>query len=169
MPIENFKLPEPFAPWRRDWWERLKLVLQDVFVHSIEEGEGVEISYARPGRVLIEVDYDEDRSVYPSTSGDPENAAGIAPGVVFAVDMTQTAGDGGDETGGASWTYTVDNAITGSELATGLNPSSSPHTHKRPSLGEMVAATHGLAYYKLDGTLVVHSCNEVPAVEDCSA
>jgi hypothetical protein len=95
---------------------------------------------------------------------------GVAPASpLFPVNMTQTGGSSGDETEDASWTYTVTDTITGTQLDTAVDPAASPHTHARPSLGEMVAATKGIAYYLDDGTLVVHSCNEVPAVEDCTA
>jgi hypothetical protein len=169
MPLENFKLPEPFAPWSKNWWNKLKLVLADTFYHEIIDGEGIEIDYPRPGRALIEIDYDQDRTPFPGASGESTEEGGTAaPGVPFPVTLSSPAGASGSDTTQCAYTYTVTTAVGGVQLATSLNPASSPHVHNRPSLGEMVAADHGMAYYKADGTLVVYDCNEVPAVEDCT-
>jgi hypothetical protein len=89
------------------------------------------------------------------------------PAVTFAVTMSQTGGSAGSKTTACSFTYTVTDALTGSSLGTGVNPSTSPHVWKRTSLGKYVAATSGLAYYNSTPALVIAWCNEVPEVSAC--
>lgn len=72
----------------------------------------------------------------------------IQKDTVFRVALTQTGGSAGDYNAKASWTYTV--TLTGGyptpNLATAVNPESG--YFKRPTVGKMVAATHGLAVYE---------------------
>lgn len=80
-------------------------------------------------------------------------------GVVFPVTLAQTGGSDGTTSAAASWSYTVTDALTGATLATGVNPGSSPHKWKRPSVGKMHVATFGYAHYN-GATLVVGWINE---------
>lgn len=88
---------------------------------------------------------------------------------LFPVTLTGDGGSAGDDTTQCSFTYTISDAITGAELATSVSPITSPNVCARPSVGAMVAATHGMAYTKADGTLVLCQCNETLGVEDCEA
>lgn len=89
-------------------------------------------------------------------------------GRVFPIILTQTGGSTGSASTASSWTYSVQNAITGTLLGTGVNITASPHKFKRPSLGRMIAATFGLAYIDSTGALVVVYANEVIDVEACA-
>jgi len=85
-------------------------------------------------------------------------------GRIIPVVLTQTGGSDGTTSASASWTYTV-KTTNGDELATGRNPASDKFV--RPTLGQMVKATFGLAIY--DGTTVTLTwVNEVPAIEECT-
>ena len=83
--------------------------------------------------------------------------------VLVPLTFTQT---GGTDSYPATWTYTVENAITGAELGTAIDPTASPHLHQRPAV-KLVAATGGIGYYNNSGNLVILSCNEMPSFEAC--
>jgi len=86
---------------------------------------------------------------------------------VFPITLSQTGGSQGTNSTAASWTYTVTHAISGKELATGVNPVSSPHTYNRPSSGQLSTADAGYAHY--DGAdLVIGYINERPGPGACA-
>lgn len=90
--------------------------------------------------------------------------------ILFPILMTQTGGSAGSNSAACSFTYTVTD-VDSNSLGTSVNPSSSPHTHKRPNLGTMAAATAGLAYYgnnANDPELRIVWCNEVISVSECA-
>lgn len=86
---------------------------------------------------------------------------------IFPITMTQTGGSQGTSTAAASWSYTVDDFLTGEELATTVNPVNSPHKWQRPEKGQMQKATAGIATWK-EGDLVVLWTNEQISVEACT-
>jgi hypothetical protein len=87
------------------------------------------------------------------------------PGPI-AVKLLQTGGSAGDATTQCSFTYTVQD-MNGNELATGVDPTDSPHLAVRPSVGFRVAARSGLASFET-GELVVLMTNEETELEACS-
>jgi hypothetical protein len=94
---------------------------------------------------------------------------GIGLGVTFPIVLSSSAGTAGDQTTQCAFTYTVSN-LNSVSLGTTINPTSSPHTYNRPSLGKMVAGDGGLAHYKLvtgTPTLVITWVNEVSEVAAC--
>jgi hypothetical protein len=86
---------------------------------------------------------------------------------VFVVLLEEDGGDQGTAEDPPSWLYTVTDGETGVVLATNVDPSSSPHHHKRPSVGQMAKATFGYAHYNSEGTLILGWINEVPEQEAC--
>ncbi|HPP28896.1 MAG TPA: hypothetical protein PLV57_20505 [Phycisphaerae bacterium] len=88
---------------------------------------------------------------------------------VFPVNLTQTGGSQGTSTTAASWTYSVVDPVTNQTLATGVNPTASPHKWKRPSAGWMIAATFGYAHYNAQGQLVLGWINEMVEQEACTS
>lgn len=86
---------------------------------------------------------------------------------LFAVNMTQTGGANGTSTTAATWTYTVAD-LDGNSLATAYDPSTTGSgKFRRPTIGQMVAANFGLAYY--DGSsLIVAWCNEQVGPAECA-
>ena len=90
---------------------------------------------------------------------------------MFPVNLTKTGGTQGTESAPASWTYDVKDVETGETLASGVNPVSSPHKWRRPSVGQMIAATFGYAHYGPDGSggeqLVLGWINEMVEQEAC--
>lgn len=91
----------------------------------------------------------------------------VSRAVMFPVTLTQTGGAGGDETTEASWTYTVDDAISGDELDTAVDPTASPHKFVRHPAGAMTKANTGWAYYNAAGAFVLTWINEVLDTEEC--
>lgn len=87
---------------------------------------------------------------------------------IFPITMSQTGGSNGTASAAASWTYTVTHAITSASLGTTVNPTTSPHLWRRPSLGQMAAATAGLAFTNASGQLVITWCNETPGPAACT-
>ena len=89
---------------------------------------------------------------------------------VFAVDLTQVGGAQGTQTTSPTWTYDVFDAMdrgTGpTALETGVDPTASPHNWVR-HLGQMAAATFGLAYYNADGDLELTWINEILIAAEC--
>ena len=90
---------------------------------------------------------------------------------VFPVNLSQSGGTQGDESYPASWTYEVYDVETGESLESGVDPTASPHKWKRPSIGQMIAATFGYAHYEDDGSggeqLVLGWINEMVDQEAC--
>jgi hypothetical protein len=70
---------------------------------------------------------------------------GGGAGAVIPVKLVQVGGSQGTATAAASWTYDVKDFDTNDTLASGVNPVSSPHQYKRPSVGQMIKATFGYA------------------------
>ena len=89
-------------------------------------------------------------------------------GSLFPITMAQTGGSQGTNAAAASWTYTVTDTLSGATIGTGVNPVNSPHLWRRPSIGQMVAATAGLAYRTAAGALVITWTNEVEGPEACA-
>jgi hypothetical protein len=88
------------------------------------------------------------------------------PGV-FPISLTQTGGSQGTASAAASWTYTVTETASALQLGTSVNPVNAPHLWRRPSLGQMVAATAGLAHYNESGAFIIDWINEVPGPGAC--
>lgn len=91
---------------------------------------------------------------------------GSSRGIVFPIALSQTGGSDGTTSASASWTYTVTDALTSETLATGVNPSTSPHKFKRPSVGKMHVATFGYAHYN-GSELTVGWINEYINASEC--
>ena len=53
-------------------------------------------------------------------------------------------------------------------LIESADPVASPHQHKRPSVGWMLKATFGMAYYDNDNELSLAWINEVAEQEKCA-
>jgi hypothetical protein len=92
--------------------------------------------------------------------------AGGGQGTVFPVQLEQTGGSQGTDSTPATWTYTVKD-IFGNTLAIMVNPTSSPHVWKRPSVGYMIPATAGIAFYNSINLLSLAWINEVADQEAC--
>ena len=82
----------------------------------------------------------------------------------------------GDATHQCDYTYTVTDYATGLTTlakdaipnpATNIDITGANGWFVRPSLGQQIAATKGMAMYDADGTLRIFWCNEVPAVSAC--
>jgi hypothetical protein len=101
----------------------------------------------------------------------PQMAQATSPpnrgGETLKLTFTKTGGSAGNLTTQCSFTYTLTNALTDVELATGVNPTASPHKHQRQTVGYYKQATFGLAY-KDEGVLVLAYCNEIPDAEACT-
>lgn len=89
------------------------------------------------------------------------------PAVTFAVDLEKIGGAQGDDTAAASWTYDVFDVASGETLATGVDPTALPHGWQRPSVGQMIDATKGIAHWDNDDELVLDWINEMPDAEAC--
>jgi len=85
----------------------------------------------------------------------------------ITVTSADPAGSQGTASTAASWLYDVADAITGETLAEDVDPTGSPHLWRRPSVGQMVKATAGLAYWNDSDALVVTWLNEVADQEAC--
>jgi len=74
---------------------------------------------------------------------------GRPAGTLFPVSLDQTGGAGrhGHQRRRRG-PYDVTDALTGDSLASGVDPTASPHLHQRPSAGSIIPAKSGLAYYK---------------------
>jgi hypothetical protein len=86
---------------------------------------------------------------------------------VFPVDLAQYGGEQGDDQNPATWTYDVTDPFTGETLASGVDPTASPHKWQRPSVGYIIPATFGYAHWDADGQLVLGWINEVADQEAC--
>jgi len=89
------------------------------------------------------------------------------PTCIFPVKLKQVYGEQGDEKKPATWTYDVSDPTTDDVLAEGINPTSSPHQWKRPSVGYMIKATFGYAHYDKDDKLVLGWLNEQVEQASC--
>jgi hypothetical protein len=88
-------------------------------------------------------------------------------GSVIPVKLVQVGGAQGTATAAATWTYDVKDIQSDDTLASGVNPVSSPHQYKRPSVGQMIKATFGYAHRSGSGDLVLGWINEVADQETC--
>jgi hypothetical protein len=88
---------------------------------------------------------------------------------VFPVELHQSGGQQGDEQNPATWTYDLLDVLTGQTLASGVDPTASPHKWRRPSVGYIIPATFGYAHWDADGQLVLGWINEVADQEACNA
>jgi len=91
---------------------------------------------------------------------------GAAGRRVVPVEMVQSGGADGTDSGPATWTYTVRDLVTDNTVATDLSPVAAPHRHIRPSVGVMIPATTGLMVHGPDGPTLLW-CNEVAEQEAC--
>ena len=118
-------------------------------IESVTEGQKVEIRWNPITGAYYAI---------PATGG----------GRVIPVVLEQVGGSQGDNEDPASWTYDVkDFYDTGLVLLEAVNPTSSPHKWKRPSVGQMTEATFGYAHYDAEGELVIGWINEVAEQEAC--
>lgn len=151
------KRPQPIKPGdliRAKWLNESN----EAGVHAIRGGPGILVRHVGD-KVIVSAE----RKISPRS--------GTTPPLLFPVLMAQTAGDAGDENGPCDFVYTVAD-VESNTIEAEVNPSTSPHTHKRPNLGTMTAATAGLAYYGTDSEgqqeLRVVWCNEVISVSECT-
>ena len=86
---------------------------------------------------------------------------------VFPVKLEKTGGEAGTNEKATSWKYTVTDFLSDEELGKEVNPTSSPHQWKRPSIGAYSAATFGYAHFDSDGNFVLGWINEVPELAAC--
>jgi hypothetical protein len=84
---------------------------------------------------------------------------------LFEVAMTQTGGVQGTTTVAPTWSYTVDD-VDGNELETVYDPAVSGYWVRH--IGQMIAATRGIASYDSSDNLKVLWCNEQTVTEVCS-
>lgn len=91
-----------------------------------------------------------------------------SPPSLFPVILSQAGGEQGSSSSGASWTYDVTDVVTDSALASGVNPTVSPHRWKRPSVGQMSSANFGYAHYDATNQLVLGWINEMVIQTACS-
>ncbi|MCL2640647.1 MAG: hypothetical protein FWD53_07375 [Phycisphaerales bacterium] len=89
------------------------------------------------------------------------------PTCIFPVKLRQTYGEQGDEKKPATWRYDVLDPITDDTLEGNVNPVTSPHQWKRPSVGYMIRATFGYAHYDKDDKLVLGWINEQVEQASC--
>ncbi len=95
---------------------------------------------------------------------------GTGKGSVFPVDLTQVGGTQGSETDRPSWTYDVfradERGTSPTALETAVDPTDAPHNWVR-HLGQMSAATFGLAFYNTDDELELTWVNEILIAAEC--
>lgn len=84
---------------------------------------------------------------------------------LFEVAMTQTGGSQGTASAAPTWTYTIDD-VDGNELATAHNPTTGGYWVRH--LGQMAAATRGIASFSGAGALKILWCNEQMIAEECT-
>ena len=88
----------------------------------------------------------------------------------FPVKLEQVGGSQGTSTAAASWTYDVKDFCTDEKLNTSaVTPTTEPHGWQRPTVGQMIKATHGLARFDKDGKPILTWINEIAAQESCDA
>lgn len=86
---------------------------------------------------------------------------------LFPVKLERSGGEQGDCSSPATWTYRVIDPTTGEEIEQDVNPVSTPHNWKRPSVGWISQATFGYAHFKGDGSLALGWINETVEQEAC--
>jgi hypothetical protein len=93
------------------------------------------------------------------------------PRSVFPVALTVASAAYGDASTPTAHTYDVVD-LDGAALASAINPSTSPHQWKRPTIGRYAPATFGHAYWDPNATadagLVITWINETPELEACA-
>jgi hypothetical protein len=87
--------------------------------------------------------------------------AGIGPGVLFAVTLTQTGGSAGSSSAQCSFTYTV-KTLAGDQIGAAIGPQK-----ERLVNAVYTAATQGVAYFETDGTLRLWDCDERASQTNC--
>jgi len=92
---------------------------------------------------------------------------GSGKSTLFPVKLEKTGGEQGDGEKAASWTYKVTDALTDEKLEEDVDPTSSPHQWKRPSIGAITEATFGYAHYDKDDKLVLGWINETLQLDKC--
>lgn len=97
---------------------------------------------------------------YHDTPGGPLISGGGGPARIFPVNLVSDGGDSGDETGPATWTYTV-STLSGSELGTTMSP-------QKRLPGALNAGSFGLGYYNEAGTFVLWDTNETVQTTECT-
>jgi len=89
-------------------------------------------------------------------------------GAIIPVDMIVSGGLDGTETIRASWRYTVYRFGSGEVLRSDVDPNSAPHKSRiRGTIGSVVVANFGLAYFTNSSELIICYCNETRADEAC--
>lgn len=92
---------------------------------------------------------------------------GRAP-ATFPVKLTQVGGAQGTDTDPATWTYDVLDPCTEEVLSDSpVDPTATPHKWQRPSVGQMIEATYGMARFDSDGAVVLTWVNETPEQQAC--
>lgn len=86
----------------------------------------------------------------------------------YPLNLTHVGGSNGSASTAASWTYDCYDIVSGLKLLTAVNPVSSPHVYKRPTIGKMTTATSAIAYTDLYAQIVIQWTNEVAEVEACA-
>jgi hypothetical protein len=92
---------------------------------------------------------------------------GSGRSTLFPVKLEKTGGEQGNDEKVASWTYKVTDALTDEKLEEDVDPTTSPHQWKRPSIGAFSAATFGYAHYDNDNKIILGWINEIPEQEAC--
>jgi len=108
----------------------------------------------------------------PAHKTRPRKRRGVSGDVTAAplipVDMIVSGGLDGTETIRASWRYTVYRLGTGEVLRGDVDPNDAVHRSRiRGTIGSVVPADFGLAYYNESSELIVCYCNETRADEAC--
>jgi len=86
-------------------------------------------------------------------------------GAIVLVYMEKTGGNAGDATTQCSYTYTI-KSVGGDVLRSDVNPGVSPELYRRPTLGQRLTATAGLATV-IDEVMTIVWCNEADDLESC--
>ncbi len=86
---------------------------------------------------------------------------------LFPVKLSQSGGEDGDEKTATTWRYNVTHALTDEPLASGIDPTASPHQWKRPAIGKMTKATFGYAHFDSDEKPVIGWINETFVLSSC--
>ena len=73
------------------------------------------------------------------------HAVGYGSPVFFK--LSSPSGSAGTKTTPAAFTYTV-STLNDIQLGTGVDPTSAPHWHTRPTVGKLVAATMAIGYWQ---------------------
>ena len=91
-------------------------------------------------------------------------------GTLFPVRLLKVGGSVGTSTGKCTFTYLIQDPVTGNALqAEAVNPSSGIHKWARPPVGRMIQATFGYAHRDETGKIVLGWINEVPDQAACDS